>query len=330
MATTYDVARQARVSTYTVSAVLNKSAYVSPELTKRVVDAVKALDYTPNELARGLPTRKTRTIGMLIPDIANPFYAKVVRGVEDRLSEDGYSLILGNSHNDPGQQSKYLNLFRAKQTDGFILFAAAGVEAEIDKLVKAKRPVVFVGRLPKGFACDSVTADNQRGARLATEYLIRQGHQRVGIVLGQRSLSASADRVRGWSQALKKAKLAAREEHIGEGDWTAESARELTLAMLDLKDHPTAFYAANFLMMTGVLRAVKERGMRCPEDIEVVSSDDSDWLDVFEPPVSTVMTDSYAMGHQAAELLLKRVDKPNRKVQNIVLTPEMRIRRKGE
>jgi DNA-binding LacI/PurR family transcriptional regulator len=329
VATIYDVARRAKVSTYTVSAVINRSAYVSPELTERVLEAVKALDYTPNELARGLPTRKTRTIGMLIPDIANPFYGKVVRGVEDRLREDGYSLILGNTYNEPEHQSRYLNLFRAKQTDGFVLFSAAGAEDEMQRLIALKKPVVFVGRLPKGIACDSVTADNVKGGRLVTEYLIQQGHKRIAIASGQRTLSASADRIQGWRQALRKAKLAPRDEFIGEGDWTADSGRHLAHQFLNLDEPPTAIFAANFLMMTGVLRALKERNLACPDDVEVVSSDDSDWLDVFGPPVSTVVTDSYAMGHQAAEMLLKRIEKPGRKTQNVVLSPELRIRKRG-
>lgn len=329
MATIYDVARRAKVSTYTVSAVLNRSAYVSPELTERVLVAVKELDYTPNELARGLPTRKTRTVGMLIPDIANPFYGKVVRGAEDRLREDGYSLILGNTYNEPEHQTRYLNLFRAKQTDGFMLFAAPGAEEEIEKLVNVKRPVVFVGRLPSGYACDSVTADNVKGGKLLTDYLVSQGHQRIAVISGQRTLSAAADRVQGWRQSLRKAKLSVRADYISEGDWTAEGGRAQMLALLDLPEPPTGVFVANFLMMTGVLRALQERNVSCPTDVEVVSSDDSDWLDVFNPPVSTVVTDSYAMGHQAAELLLKRIEKPGRKPQNIVLSPELRIRKKG-
>ena len=139
MPTIYDVARRARVSSYTVSAVLNRSAYVSPELTGRVHAAVRELDYTINELARSLHTRKTRTAGMLIPDIANPFYAKVVRGVEDVLKQSGYSLILGNTYNDAGEQTRYLGVFRAKQVDGMLLFVAAGAEEELQSLVAAQK-----------------------------------------------------------------------------------------------------------------------------------------------------------------------------------------------
>src|ERR1041385_4189851 len=131
MPTIYDVAKRARVSTYTVSSVLNRSAHVSAELTKRVMDAVQELDYTINDLARSLQTRKTKTIGMLIPDIANPFYAKVVRGVEDVLRASGYSLVLGATYNQREQQSRYLAVFRSKQVDGLLLFISPGDDSDV-------------------------------------------------------------------------------------------------------------------------------------------------------------------------------------------------------
>jgi DNA-binding LacI/PurR family transcriptional regulator len=330
VATIYDVARRAKVSTYTVSAVLNRSANVSPELTERVRTAVKDLDYTVNELARSLPLRRSKTVGMLIPDLANPFYAKVVRGVEDRLRREGYALILGNTYNQVEEQARYVNLFRSKQVDGLVLFAAAGDETELQRIVEAKKPVVFVGRVPKTVHADSVTADNRTGALLATDYLLRKGHRAIAIVSGQLALSTSADRVEGWRAAHARYKVAARNDLIGEGDWTADSGRSLMNGLLDLAKPPTAVFAANFLMMTGILRALRERRLRCPEDVEVISSDDSDWLDVFSPPVSTVISSSYAMGESAADLLLKRMRQPGRKPKSIVIPTELKIRTNGE
>ena len=172
MPTIYDVARRAGVSTYTVSSVLNRTAYVSPELTKRVMAAVQEVDYTINALARSLQTRKTLTIGMLIPDIANPFYATVVRGVEDVLKRAGYSLILGSTYNDRDEQARYIGVFRSKQVDGLLLFVAPGDDAEIRALVEAKKAVVFVGRVPIDLNADIVSADNAKGAQLAVLHLI--------------------------------------------------------------------------------------------------------------------------------------------------------------
>ncbi|MEX2261664.1 MAG: LacI family DNA-binding transcriptional regulator [Bryobacteraceae bacterium] len=326
MATIYDVAKRAKVSTYTVSSVLNRSAYVSPELTMRVQQAVRELDYTINDLARSLQTRRTRTIGMLIPDIANPFYAKVVRAAEERLKRDGYSLILGNTYNDEAEQSRYLGVFRSKQVDGLLLFVSAGDEEDARKLVEARKPVVFVGRVPRTFEADTVTADNIRGSQLATEHLIGKGHKTIALIPGQLALSASSDRVAGWRRALRKHKLPAPAGYVRDGDWTVESGRSATLSFLDLPQPPTAILAANFLMMTGVLRALKERSISCPRQVEVMSWDDSEWLDVFAPPVSTVATPSAEMGERAADLLLKRMRHPARKFERISLPSELHIR----
>jgi LacI family transcriptional regulator len=326
MATIYDVAKRARVSTYTVSSVINRSAYVSPELTQRVLRAVKELDYTVNDVARSLHTRKTRTVAMLIPDIASPFYAKVVRGVEDVLREAGYSLLLGNTYNSAAEQTRYLNVFRSKQVDGFLLFPAPKGFEQVRRVMDQKAPVIFVGRLPEGLNADSVTADNEAGARLATEHLIRKGHKRVALITGHLSVSAGADRVRGWQQALRAAGLTAPPRLIGEGDWTAESGCAIMTKFLDLPKPPTAVFVANFLMMTGALRAIQERGLKAHDDVEVMSSDDSEWLDVFQPRISTVVQPSYQMGLEAAKLLLKRLKEPKGEPERIVLDPTLHIR----
>src|SRR5688572_10070453 len=195
MPTIYDVAKRAGVSTYTVSSVVNQSAYVSPQLTKRVLKEVQDLDYTPNALARGLQTRKSRTVAMLIPDIGSPFYARVVHGVEHRLRKADYSLMLGNTYNQPAEQARYLTIFRSQQVDGLLMFLAAGDESEAERMVKAKNAVVFVGRTPRTFHADAVSADNIAGTRLAIEHLIKLGHKRIAIITGQSTLSTSADRV---------------------------------------------------------------------------------------------------------------------------------------
>lgn len=326
VATIYDVAKLARVSTYTVSCVVNQSAPVSPELTARVRKAIEALDYTPNAVARSLQTRNTKTIGMLIPDIANPFYARVVRGVEDRLSKDGYSLLLGNTYNSTEAQTRYLNLFRGRQVDAMLLFITSGSEKALDRIATDRRPVVAVGRVPDKFPCDTVSADNVTGTRLAMDYLLGKGHRRIGIVAGELSLSAARDRVTGWRQALRARRIKVDENLIQEADWTQEGGHQAALRLLDLSPAPTAIFAANFLMMTGILRACKERGVAVPQTVEVASSDDSEWLDVFSPPITTVVQPSYEMGEAAADLALARLAKPDRKYQQIVLAPSLRVR----
>ena len=185
MPTIYDVARRAGVSTYTVSVVLNRSANVSPELTKRVLTAARDLDYRINRLAASLQTRRTLTIGMLIPDIANPWYAKVVRGVEDVLSENNYSLFLGNTHDRADRQAHYLGAFRAQQVEGILMFHAPGSENDVAELARKKIPLALVGRRAARVNVDSVTSDNKLGTRLAITRLIERGHTRIAILTGE-------------------------------------------------------------------------------------------------------------------------------------------------
>ncbi|MEZ5351976.1 MAG: LacI family DNA-binding transcriptional regulator [Bryobacteraceae bacterium] len=326
MATIYDVARMAGVSTYTVSAVVNRSAKVSPELTERVNQAVVALQYTANEVARSLPLRRTRTVGMLIPDIANPFYAKVVRGVGELLRENDYTLQLASTYNSPEQQAAHLRVFRAKQADGLIVFFSGGDEAVLRGMVKSGKALVFAGRTPATFEADCVVAENRLGARLATAHLIEKGHRRIANLSGQMMFTANIHRDEGWRAALMEQGIEPREAYLGVGDWTAESAERLMKGMLALPEPPTAVLTANFLMMTGALRASRAAGLRCPEDLEIVSWDDSDWLDVFSPPITTVVTSSYAMGRHAATLLLERLADASLPPRQVILQPELRIR----
>jgi LacI family transcriptional regulator len=331
MPTITDVAKRARVSTYTVSAVLNRSAYVSPELTGRVHNAVRDLDYTINGLARGLLTGKTNTVGMFIPDLSNPFYAKVVRGVEDVLRAAGYSLLLGNTYDRLEEQSRYLSVFRSKQVDGLLVFCAPSGEKDLKSLLSKNVPLVFVGRIPRGVSADSVSADNRAGTRLIMRHLLERGHRRIGLITGASATSANRHRIETWKKTLREVGVASFEEYFLSGEMTSDSGYASTRQLLALNARrPTAIFSANFLIMTGVLKAMREADLRCPDDIEVTSADDSEWLDVFEPPISTVIQPSYEMGSKAAALLLRRMAAPEGKKEQILLQPQLRIRVKDQ
>ena len=326
MSTIRDVAKRASVSTYAVSAVLNQSAYVSPELTARIRTAVDELDYSVNDLARGVFTGKTKTVGMLIPEIGNPFYGRIVHGVEDVLRKSGYSLILGNTYNDSNEQSRYLTILRSKRVDGMLLFAAPGDQSELQRWVEAKRPTVFIARLPIDFEADAVTADHVAGSRMAINHLIKKGHRKIGLVTGHLSTTAGGGRLEGWRQALKAARLEPDSRYVAEADWTAQSGYQHAAKLLAIRPRPTAIFAANFVMMTGVLRAIQERGLRCPGQVEVMSSDDSEWLDVFRPRVSTVVQPSFEMGSEAAKLVLRRTRHPKSRFKVVALKSTLNIR----
>ncbi len=327
MSTIYDVAERARVSTATVSAVINGTAYVSPELTARVENAVDELHYTINAVARGLQTRRTNMIGMLVPDIAEPVYSVMVKGVEDGLKQGGCSLLLGSTHNRGEEQARYLQLLRSKQVDGMLLLLAFGSEAELESLVDRGRPLVFIARAPSGFDADTVMVDNVAAIRTAIAHLIGQRrHRRVGLIVGPRALKVSQDRIAGWEQAHREAGLEPPDELVLEGDYTTESGVAAMRAFLDLSAPPTAIFATGFLMMTGCLTVTRERGLAVPAELELMTWSDSPLLDVFDPPISTVRQPSYEMGVRAAELLLRRIKDGRGAPETILLPTELKVR----
>ncbi len=328
MATMYDVAKRAEVSIATVSAVLNRTAYVSPELTKRVKQAVEELDYTINHLAHSLQTRSTHTIGILIPDAANPdpFFGQVVRGAEDVFRKKGYLLILGHTYNRVDEQSRYLGAFRSRFVDGVLLFQTPGEDSELDRILTTKTPLVFVGRIPDGVEADIVATDILRGTQLAIEHLLQQGHTKIGLVTVAASLSVAALRIQGWRATLRRRQIPADDSYSISGELSSEAGRLAALRLLDLPEPPTAIFADNLVLATGILRAFQERGRKIPEDMMLVSSDDAEWLDVFQPAITTIVQPSYELGSEAAELLLKRIRHPKRPYQKILLKPELRVR----
>ncbi len=326
MATIHDVARRAGVSIATVSGVLNGSRYVSPELTERVLKAVSELDYTINQVARSLQCRSTRMVGMLVPDISDPFHAAVVKVVEDALKTTGYTLLLGNLHDRPDEQTRYLQNLRAQQVDGILLYMVPGSEDEVRKLVESRKPVVLMGRAPVSFQADVVATDHRTGTRLAVEYLLSRGHRRIALIPGPEPMPFSRARVEGWRDALEAAGIRASAALASYGDYTIEGGELAAVRLLDLPEPPTAILAGNFHEVVGVLRVLRQRRIRRPEDVEVVSSHDSEVLDAFDPPVSSVVQPARELGARAAEMLLRRMRQPLRPPERVLLRPSLKIR----
>src|SRR3954449_10715162 len=210
MANIYDVARAADVSVATVSAVVNATAYVSPRLKTRVEAAIKSLGYQPNQLARGLATQQSRTLGMIVPDIANPFFPEVVRGAEDAAYAAGYTLLIASSDNDLRKEELYLRLFLAKRVDGVILTKAPGrLPPELQRaLTKSGIPIVLLARTVAGFSTDAVELDDRGAAYEGVSHLLRLGYQRVGFIGGLRGASTSRRRLDGYKAALRDRSIA--------------------------------------------------------------------------------------------------------------------------
>jgi LacI family transcriptional regulator len=328
MSTIYDVAKRASVSIATVSAVLNKSKFVSSELTNRVQDAAAALDYEINHLARSVQLGSSRTVGMLIPtfETPDPFYAQVISGVEDVLNRSQYALLLGQTHNELERQSRYLRTFRARQVDGILLFPNAGEDPELRKYLDQKKPIVFVGRVPDHPEGDVVATDIAAGTRMGVEHLLKRGHKHIALLTVGSSTSVQVSRLTGWRYALHAKGLPAPDEYHFSSTFSEEGARTSACEILKLSPRVTAIFADNLLLVTGILHVLREKKISCPSQIEVMSSDDAAWLDVFQPSISTVVQPSCDLGRTAAEMLLKRFRSPNAKFRKVLLPPTLKIR----
>jgi LacI family transcriptional regulator len=321
MANAKQVAMLARVSTATVSHVLNNSAYVSPKLRERVLKVVRDLNYHPNTLARSLKTRESKTVGMMITDITNAFYPAVVRGAEDVLAREGYTLIVGNTDGDEQKEEAYYRTFTAKRVDGLLLITCPTEypPAYLSRHNPEETPVVLINRDYPSLRADMVTADHQEGSRRAVSHLLESGHLRVGILTGPAQHVTSRLRLRGYEQALQRNGLSVQAELIRETRFDVSSGYEQAKALLSLPERPTALFVCNAPMTMASLRAILDMGLHCPKDIALVSFDDIEWFDLIQPRITAVAQPAYELGATAAELLLKRIsgqltDPPCRKV----------------
>lgn len=329
MTTIKDVARRAGVSSTTVSYVINKTRFVSPDTEARIRQAIQELDYRPNHIARSLRAKRTMTVGMIVSDIANPFYADVVRGVEDVLSEKHYSLILCNTDEVPERELATLQLLAQKKVDGLIIVATG---CNVDPLREANNaglPIVLVDRQLPGDWLDTVLVDDQSGAYEATRHLLQLGHRRIGAILGRTGISTTDRRRQGYETALHDFGVAVDLALIQNGYSTIEGGVAAAGILLDLDPRPTAIFAANNLMTVGLFLTIKQRGLRCPEDMAVVSFDDMVWLSAFTPGLTTITQPNYDLGKQAAELLMDRLTGKSPTSPRIVVLPSRLIVRES-
>lgn len=326
MATIYDVGKRADVSVATVSSVINNTAYVSPKLRKRVEDAIRDLDYSPNLLARGLARQKTLSLGVLVPDIANFFFPEVVRGLEDKAKEAGYTIILGNSDNRSDKEELYLKLFLSNRVDGIALVKAPGAMSPdlLRLLKKSGMPIVLLDRDYPELMTDSVLVDDVGGGYMATKHLLKLGHRRIGIISGVPGVSTTDGRLQGYEKALCESRMKINADLIAAGDYGIDSGYEAGQELL--KKKCTGVFVTNYMMTIGFLRAIEEHGLTTPHDVSIVSYDDFVWNNVFTPRLSCVAQPKYQLGYKAAEVLLSRIQKKHKRKQSMVLENTLQVR----
>ncbi len=321
-----DVARESGVSIFTVSAVVNNKSHVGKNLRERVEEAIRKLNYRPNLIARSLIKQKTQTIGMIVPDIVNPFFPMVVRGAEDAAQKQGYNLLLCNSDDTLAKEETAIELLLSKRVDGILLTKAAGeFSSSLSQMIKEVNiPFVLVMRTYPHLTKDAVISDDYQGAYEAVCHLARSGRRRIGLISGPLKISNAKERWRGFRDALEEKKLPYEPELVVEGDYRIESGFRAGHALLSHR--PDGIYVANHLMTIGLLRAVDEMGLQCPEDFGLVSFDDYPWLSVFRPRLTTVELPKHQLGSEAAELLIQRIGGNHGKPVLKKLLPELRIR----
>lgn len=312
-----DVARRAGVSTATAARALGGYGAVSESAREAVLAAAEELGYRRNELARAMITGRTNTIGLVIADIENPFFARAARGVSDAARAAGYEVVLTNTDEDPDVERSSVRVLLSKGVDGIIVAPTSAKADHLEAAQQAGRPVALLDRRIEGFDVDTVLVDSVAAARDVVERLVGVGHRRIAMVTGglssaertkgKLSVSTGQDRVDGFLAALGEAGVAEPQTYLRTGAHSPDLARALMEELIALPEPPTAVFASNSRVALGVLKAIRGAGLDVPRDISIVGFDDADWTSVVNPPISVVAQPTYELGRRAAEVLIARL-----------------------
>ena len=331
-----DVARLAEVSVATVSAVVNGKQVVRPVVVARVQDAMKVLNFHPDHVARSLRVKKTTTLGVIVPDFSSGFFVDVLRGIEDTARKVGYSVLLCNSDDDVEQEQRHLRALLSRRVDG-ILLASTDLYSIADSQLRSGTPIVLFDRVPRGYRGAAVVVDNVDAAYRATQHLVQLGHREIAFIAGRLDLSTASDRAEGFRRALEDAHLPLKGAYFKRGDYHPESGYQNGLELLKLPLPPTAIVCSNGLMTLGLLRALRERRARCPEQISIIGFDEPapdsygfSLSTLLHPELTVVAQPGHEVGQQAAQMLLTILSQADQPPQNqnsiLTLKAELRVR----
>jgi DNA-binding LacI/PurR family transcriptional regulator len=319
-----EVARRAAVSPATVSRVLNGSASVQESSRRRVLDAVADLQYRPNRLARNLRRQQADMIGVVVSDIENPHFSEAVRVVEDEAYKAGYRVLLCNTDETGDKQQAYLEMMADERVIAAIVSPADAQASGVDSLLSLGIPVVAFDRMIEDDRVDAVVCANVEGLRRATEHLLWLGHERIAFLGGRTDVETGAERLEGYTLAMRAAGVV---PFAFDGGFRTEGAEQAVDELLAQKQRPTALVVANNLMTLGAIRALRRARLRIPEDIAVVGVDDPPWADLIDPPLTTVAQPVRRMARTAMQLVLERVESRRVETRRVVLPLELRVRR---
>ena len=325
-ATIKQVAQRAGVSMSTVSHVLNNTHYVSPELTERVLAAVDALDYQLNPIARSLAGGRTKVIGLLAPEMFVSYGGMITRGIDEELANAGYEMMLYTTHNKQDKETSFVNTLARGLTEGLLLLIPNDPSAYLAPLRQQKYPYVVIDQQGFDNFSSTVVTTNWRGAYEATQYLIELGHERIGFIAGRDVISSSRERLAGYQAALDAAGIAFDPALVGRGEFLRAVAYKATEILLDLRDPPTAIFAANDVSAFGVVDAVRNRDLKIPHDISIIGFDDIPEAAAMRPALTTVRQPLVEMGRAATQLLLEYIENPDLHMRQVILETELIIR----
>lgn len=321
-----DIADLVQVSVTTVSRVLNDKPDVHPETRKKILEVIEELGYRPSGLARGLALQKTYIIAFLVPDITNPNFPELARGIVDRAKECGYSVMFFDTNHDVHMEKEAIYVLESKQVDGIILSFSGESMDELQKLRREHFPVVQIYRKSPNSVISTIAINNVESAYRATKYLIDRGHREIAHLARSLKTMSGQERVIGYKQALADHHLPFREEWLTEGDYTWDSGYANMNRLLDLENRPTAVFAANDVIAIGAYEAIFDRGLRIPDDISVVGHDDIEFAKIVRPRLTTTTTFKYKLGQAAVDLLLEEISGPSDRQKEIVFHTELLVR----
>lgn len=307
-----DLAKELNLSTATISRVLNNSGYASPEVRERVLATAKKLNYQPNAIARSLKKHQTNTIGVIIPDISNPFFMKISRGIEDTIQPSGYTLIFASGDENPKKEREVLQVIHEKRVDAIVLATSGENDEMINSIKSTGVPMILIDRKINNDALgfDYVVEDNVEGAYLLTNYLIHNGHKRIGVVNGSLSVSTGYERYLGYKKALKENGMEEFPELIYNGNFIQEDGFKATELFLQLEDRPTAIISFNNTMTFGVLLQLTRHGISNFDNLVVASYGESEAAQLFKSPkIISIKQSPYEMGIKVGEILINRLVK---------------------
>jgi len=326
-----EVAKHAKVSVAVAGRALNNYGYVSSEKRMRVISSAQKLNYIPNILARSLKTNKTSTIGIIIGDITADFFTLLVRGVEDISKQNGYNIIINNTDENPLKEKNHLEEMVSLNVEGIILSPTGNNIAQLKQIIRSGIPIVLVDRVIKELNTISITIDNYTAGSDGAKYLIKQGYKRIAIIKGLPNISSIEERAIGCLDTIEASGIPVDQNLIKYGNLNREISRKATLDILQLSNQPDAIFILAETMIIGVLEAIKEKNLKIPEDIGILSSDEPSWASIYNPPLTTLKQPNYSIGTIAAQKLISLIQGKNiinpHTQENIVLKAELITRR---